>query len=217
MLKKIQEAFKTYKEKLLLLIKCLKIPSFAVIIGFLGAYAGSHGTSLLWRRLGISIVSMVYAYYWTAKTVGVLQALWTITVMAMWGPLAMGYGIPDDDYPENPGADDGSTMGRFWTLFFRKYKNRQDAHRWADYMTRGLIGLMKGLSFLSVPILLGNWVIYGLCVAGITASDALISWRPWGSFKKTIFGKEIEFNWSDIANYTIQGTLIYVLITFKLL
>lgn len=217
MIKKIKETYEKYKDKLSSFLKILKIPNFAVIIGFLGAYGGSEGTSLLWRRVGIAVLSTIYAYYKVAKTVGVLQALWVLTVMSLWGALAIGYGIPDDDYPENENADSGSTVGNFYTMLFRRFKNRLDAHLWGDYMTRGTVGCLKAISFLSVPILLGNWVIYGASALGFIISDALIGWRPWGDFKKVVFGKEIQFNWADVVNYTLDGVFIYVLISFKLL
>ena len=217
MIKKIKETFSQYKDKLSSLLKVLKIPNFAVIVGFLGAYGGSEGTSLLWRRIGIALISTLYAYYKVAKAVGVLEALWVLTIMSLWGALAVGYGIPDDDYPENTNSDSGSTVGHFWTMLFRRFKTRLDAHLWGDYMTRGTVGCLKAISFLSVPMLLGNWIIYCGCAIGFILSDALIGWRPWGGFEKVIFGKKIRFNWADVVNYTVDGVLIYFVISLKIL
>ena len=112
---------------------------------------------------------------------------------------------------ENDYSDIGSTLGRFW------YKKFNGNHRLADYFTRGTVGLTMGLSMLSVPILKGNWIVYGLGTLGIITTQALISWRGWGSFKQIIFGKEVEFLWSDLTNYATIGLCIYAMITFKIL
>ena len=218
MWKKIKELWKKYRLKLLALVKNLKLKGFVFLVAFLGAYAGSHGTSLLWRRAGIAGLTFLYALTALAPTVG-WQALWTITIMSMWGGLSIGYGIPDDGWPQNPNLDSGSTVGRFWTMLFRKLTNNNISlsHRLGDYFTRGTVGLTMSLSMLSVPILKGNWLVYGLGTLGIITAQALVSWRGWGSFKQKIFGKEVEFLWSDLANYTIIGFCIYAMITFKIL
>lgn len=190
---------------------------FVFLFSFFGAYAGSLGTSLLWRRAFLPAITTVYAYITIGQQIGWVNVLWTISIMSMWGSLALGYGIPDEDYPENPNADSGSTIGRFWTLLFRKvFKDRNKAHRGADYLTRGTVGLIMSISLISIPILIGNWFIYILGSLGIILSQAFVSWRGWGSKKIKVFGKEVELCYSDIYNYAIIGFCIFAIIIYRL-
>lgn len=216
-MKSIKETWQKYKKKLSTVISALKLPSFAVIIGFLGAYAGSHGTSLMWRRAGIASIITVCAYITSGMNpeIGWLYALWHITCMSSWGAYSMGYGIPDDNYP--PHGDSGSDVGRFWTMLFRKYVSIQKAHRLADYFTRGTVALCRVLFIISIPILKGNWICYGMGALGIILVNVLVSWRGWGGFKQKIFGKEVEFLWSDIVNYTVEGLCYYIMIFWTIL
>jgi hypothetical protein len=215
----IKAFFHKYRKKLVTFLSSLKLPPFAVVIGFLGAYAGSHGTSLLWRRAGIAGILTVVNYIVSGMNadIGWVVAIWHISLMTEWGAYSMGYGIPDDNYPDNPGSDSGSDIGRFWTLLFRKYYGILKAHRIADYFTRGTVAFCKSLFFISVPILRGNWICYGVGALGIILSNVLFSWRGWGSFKMKVFNKEVEFLWSDIVNYTIEGLCFYIMSFWKFL
>ena len=78
----IKNIFKKYKSKVITYISVLRLPLFAVIIGFLGSYAGSTGTSLLWRRAGIAVLSTIYAYIMVGFKIGWLRALYCITIMS---------------------------------------------------------------------------------------------------------------------------------------
>jgi len=203
--------------KILKYLKKLKLPSFVFLFSFFGAYAGSNGTSLLWRRAFLPTITTVYAYIVIGMNCSWINALWVITIQSMWGALSMGYGIPDDDYPENPSSDDGSSLGNLFTILFREKFNRIKAHRYGDYFTRGTVGLLISLSLLSVPILKGNWIVYGLGSLGIILSQSLISWRGLGNKKVEVFGKMIEFQWSDVVNYAIIGLCVFAIITYKIL
>jgi hypothetical protein len=205
---------KEYLGKLKQNIKHIALPPFVFLFSFFGAYAGSHGTSLLWRRAFLPAITTVYAYITISQQVGFVKALWCISIMSMWGALACGYGIPDEDYPENPNADSGSDIGRFFTLLFRKWFDRVKAHRYGDYCTRGLCGVAIASSLIVIPILKTNWLVYILGNLGIILSQSLISWRGWGSKKIKIFGKEVEFCVSDLVNYAIIGTCVFVIITY---
>lgn len=184
----------------------LKIAGIPFIIGFLGSYAGSYGTSLLWRRAGIaSIVTLsVYITSGMNSEIGWIWALVHLSCMSLWGAMSCGYGVPDS-------TDEGSTIGRFW------YKLFKGNHKLTDYFTRSTIALMKIFALISIPIMKENWICYGIGGAGIILTNALISWRGLGSFKQKIFGKEVEFQWSDIINYTLEGCFYYMIIFWKFL
>lgn len=78
-------------------IKKIKLPIFAFIISFLGAFAGSQNTSKGWRRFGIPGVSMIYGFIVVWYKLGIIPALWTISIMTMSFFLSMGYGLPADE------------------------------------------------------------------------------------------------------------------------
>ena len=212
---KIKETWQKYKKKLSILFSILKIPSFAVIIGFLGSYAGSQGTSLLWRRVGITSIITVCAYITSGlnSDIGWIIALWHITIMSLWGAYSCGYGIPDASWP--PKGDSGSDIGRFFTLLFRKFVSIPKAHRIANYFTRSTISILKCIALLSIPILKRNWIWYIIGSIVIILVNAIISWRGLGSFKQKIFNKEVNFLWSDIITFTIEGLCYYIIIFWR--
>lgn len=212
---KIKEIWKKYKKRLSTIFSALRLPSFTVVIGFLGAFAGSHGTSLLWRRAMIPAIITVCAYITSGMNpeIGWINAFWHVTCMSLWGAYSCGYGIPDDNYP--PDGDSGSTVGRFWTMLFRKFMTIPKAHQIADYFTRGQVALVKTMCLISIPILKGNWLWYAVGGFGVILVNSLVSWRGWGSFKAKIFNKEVEFLYSDIVNYTCEGGLYYIIIFWK--
>lgn len=69
---------------------------FSIIVGFLGAYAGSHGTSLLWRRAGIATLVTIISYLSSGLNInmGWIVGIWHITCMSLWGAYSCGYGVP---------------------------------------------------------------------------------------------------------------------------
>lgn len=221
-MKNLWNKIKELKSKITKLIKGLSLPAFAFIVGFLGAFAGSEGTSLLWRRAGISALVTITTYLKLGTIVGWVDALWTITVFTMWGFFSMGYGIPDWDYPENDLADEGSSLGRFWTMNFRKFfeqdiEGREKAHRFGDYFTRGTIGLLTGLSMIAVPILKGNWIVFGIGCLAITLTNALVTWRDLGTKELKIGNKNFYICYSDVIYYSAVGMSAYCIIFYKIL
>jgi len=166
-----------------------KIGLFAlpVLGGWLGAFGGADGTSKIWRRILIPGLLTSYAF---SNTHSVL----VITIMSMAGALSIGYGIPSE-------TDSGSTLGRFW------YKIFKGNHLLADLATRGTIAKLIALSLISIPIIKGNWIIYGLGLIGIILTNSLLSWRNLGTYK--LFRKELS--WSETLTWgliTLCGIII---------
>lgn len=155
------------------------------IIGLLGAYAGSEGTSKQWRRILIPII-------FTACALIEIQSLWCVLVMTMCAFLSMGYGIPD-------AHDEGSKIGRFYYNLFNHN------HFLADVFTRGTIGFGIALSLLVITILKQNWFVYSLSSLGIILIYALNSWRGYGQIIFTWKTKTYCLLKVDIVTYTVLG------------
>ena len=187
-------------------VKTLKFPGFVFLISFLGAYAGIENTSKNWRRVGIPVISTIYAYSQMWSIVGWLKSLWTVSIMFMSFFLSMGYGIPASDWPINPKADSGSTLGKFYFKLFKRNKLM------ANIFTRGTIGLGMAVSLVSLPIFKGNWPTFVLGGLGIILSQATISWRSWGTMGTKLFSKKIELNCSDLLNYAFIAVCIFFII-----
>lgn len=192
-------------EKIKKFLSEIKLSGISAIIGFVGAYAGSEGTSLLWRRCGIPLIFTVCALI-------EIKSLWVILLMSIWGALSMGYGIPDDNYPI--AGDSGSDIGRFWTMLFRKYTTICKAHRIADYFTRGTVGVMICVSFLIIPILKGNWLWYLIGSLGIILVYAVNSWRGYGVFEIKWRNKLYYLLKVDFVTYSVLG-ICGLLIIYK--
>ena len=199
---KIKEIWNKYQNKFTVLFSWLRIPTFAVLIGFLGALGGSKNSSLLWRRCGISLVLSLLGGIVLFKELGFIKSLFAIFLMTYWIGASLGYGIPDD-------SDEGSVLGRFW------YKLTKKSQIWSNILTRGTVGLVQSISPIVIPILVGNWLWYFIGAIGIILSQALFSWRSWGEIKINLFNKELQFNWSDIVCYTCQGICFYIIICFR--
>lgn len=173
--------------------------------GLLGAIGGSGNKPA--RRIGIPVTLAGYAYSNT-------QNLWVVTICSMIGALSLGYGIPSYDivYIRNGDTvreeleltDKGSALGRF---FYKLFKGN---HILADIFTRGTCGLLIALSLLSLPIIKGNWIIYGIGSLGIILTNALLSWRNLGTFK--LFGKELS--WVEFATWGLISLFAVVIIYF---
>lgn len=162
-----------------------------ILGGLLGAFGGADKSSKMYRRICIPGLLTGYAYSNT-------QSVFVVTIMSMAGALSMGYGIP------GPG-DNGSALGRF---FYNLFKQN---HKLADIATRGTIGLMIALSTISVPIINKNWLIYGLCSLGIILTNALISWKGFGTYK--LFGKELS--WVETITWGLITLFATVIIYFS--
>ena len=169
------------------------IPS--VILGaFMGAWSGSSGTNLAWRRYGIPSLLVLNAFL-------AIHSYWVICLMSMTGILSMGYGVPC-----SVSNDDGSSLGAFW------YAATGRSHFWTDVFTRGTVGAGVTFVLLLIPILKGNWIVYSICGPAIIANYIL--WGAIvpreGNFK--VFGKELL--WEDI--YVYLGVMIFCLATLLL-
>jgi len=116
-----------------------------------------------------------------------LRSLWCILLMTISGWLSLGYG-------------EDSVLRKFW--------------RGNNTLTRGTIGALISLSFIVVPILKSNWLIYLLSSIGIILIWALVSHKGFGSFKVKLFGKELECLKVDFVVYSLTG-LLGLLIIYK--
>jgi len=159
--------------------------------GLLGAWGGAKGTNKLWRRLGLPILI-------TTIVLLVLKSWLVLSIFSLMIVLSLGYGIPDNF----PGGDKGSPLGRiYYFLFGRNYFL-------ADIFTRGTIGLLSCLTFLSIPLLKSNWIMYIVGALITIVIYATFSWRTLGSV--VIFGKNLI--WSEILTYFALTTFAMFLI-----
>ena len=145
-------------------LKTLLVPFFALIGGLLGAFAGTNNTSKNWRRVGIPLLLTLCALF-------ILHNWWCILIMTMTIGLSLGYAIPSHSDPK------GSTIGGF---FYKVFKGN---NLLANIFTRGSVCLVIMLSLLVIPILKGNWSIYGLCILANLIVFTTLSWRNLGMFK----------------------------------
>jgi len=169
-----------------------------IIGGLLGALGGADKSSKSYRRFVLPALLTSFAFSNT-------ESIFVLSIMTMSGWLSMGYGIPSytDDIEENS-YDSGSFLGRFFYKLFKKN------HLIADIMTRATIGLLIAVSFISIPIIKHNWLIYSVGSLGIILTNGLISFRNFGVYK--LFGKELS--WVETINWgliTLFGTLIIYL------
>jgi len=160
-----------------------------ILGGLLGAIGGSGNKGA--RRVLIPLLITGLAY---ADT----ESIFVITIMSMCGWLSMGYGIPDS-------TDKGSFLGRFYFNLFNQN------NLLANIFTRGTIGLLIGLSLLSIPIIKKNWLVYILCSLGICMVNALISWRGFGTYR--LFGKELS--WIETITWGLITLFAVLIIKIK--
>jgi len=171
----------------------LIVVAFGAVLGALG---GAENSSKSFRRVLIPLILTGFAYLNT-------QSILVVSIMTMCFPLSLGYGIPSfNNYPEY--NDEGSGLGKFWYNLLKKNETL------ANIFTRGTIGLLIGLSLISVSIINHNWLFYGIGCLGIALTNSLVSWRNWGQY--TLFNRKL--NWSDSVNWgliTLFGVLIIIL------
>jgi hypothetical protein len=169
-------------KQLLLNIYAFLLP---IICGILGAIGGAENKGA--RRILIPLLITSLAY-------GQTESIFVITIMSMCAWLSMGYGIPGT-------GDNGSFLGRFYYNLFHQN------HLLADIFTRGSIGVLIALSLISIPIIKKNYIVYILCSLCIILTNALISWRGFGTYY--LFGKELS--WVETITWgliTLFATLI---------
>lgn len=160
----------------------------ALLGGFLGSFGGADGTSKAWRRVGLTILYTLYALL-------KLRNPWALSVVCVFGPLTMGYGVPC-----LLSGDKGSTIGKFWYHIFHLYevKTRQ---LYTNIATRSTVALVIILSVIVAPILKGTWANYFLYSCPILCVFAFVSWRNLKTFK--FLGRDLNFSemitWSIVS------------------
>lgn len=163
-----------------------KLKYLLPVIGSLLGSLGGQGLKFL-RRFILSVV---------LGTLGFLDISWWGLLLGTFGGwTSMGYGIPDDNYPTDPNADSGSTVGRFfWNLVNKN-------HKLADVLTRGFIGFLMCLSGLVLPIVKSNWLMYLVGCLCIMVGQTVFSYRSLGEVK--LGNKKLLV--SDLVNYGLIG------------
>jgi len=179
------------KQWLLNFLKSFKLTGLPAIIGFLGSWGGQNNKWV--RRIGIPLIFTICALI-------ELRSLWALLLMSIAGWLSCGYGLPD----MFEGGDKGSFLGKFWFNILNVW-NKPKRRIYADMLTRATVGLGIALSFLVIPILKWNWLVYLLGSIGIILVWSLVSWQGFGSFKVKLFGKKYEFLKVDFFTYGITG------------
>jgi hypothetical protein len=168
-----------------------------IFCGVLGAMGGAADSDKSYRRVIIPFALGGFAY-------GRTENIFVFSIMSMVGALSLGYGIPDVDYLIDGNGDKGSFLGRFY------YKLFKGNHKLADIATRGTIGKLIALSLISIPIINHNWLVYGICGEAIVLTNALISWRNFGTYK--LGGKELSvvetITWGLITLFAILIIII---------
>lgn len=177
------------------IINSIKSVTTSLVSAFLGAFAGAEGTSKNWRRFLIPFALAGLAY-------GHLSNFWVITIMVMMGAFSMGYGIPDF-------SDDGSALGRFWYNLF-SFTDITRRTLLANVFTRGTIALMVNLSLISIPLIKGNWIIYGIGCLFIKLAYTTCSYRDLNG----VWIKNKYLLWSDLIVYGTIGLVTSILIYF---
>lgn len=179
--------------------KLLSLLALGTVGGLLGAFGGAENTSKGWRRLGIPLII-------TLSALCIMHNWWVLSIMSMAGVLSMGYGMPCFiPYWE----DEGSTLGQFWFKIASKIgQDEPKQYLFASILTRATIATFMCISLLSIPILKGNWLIYGLCSIGIISSYATLSWRNLGTFK---FNNK-QLSYSEFIPFSILVILAQMII-----
>ena len=158
--------------------------------GLLGAFGGADNSSKLWRRLGIPLLISVLSFI-------IIKRWEVLSIMSLYAVLTIGYGIPSPPIlPDIDPGDEGSPLGRFFYNLFHMNWKYQEVR--ANIFTRGTIALLSCLTFLYIPIIKSNWIIYIVGSIITILVYATLSWKTLGSV--TIFGKSLI--WSEIIPYS---------------
>jgi hypothetical protein len=186
---KYNEKIDVIKEKVL---EAIKFSGIAFLISFLGAIAGSEGASKDWRRIGIPIVFLI------ASLISLKLNLYSFFIILQHFVLRLGWGVPSIV----PGyEDEGSAIGAFYYKLFNKNLTL------ANIFTRGTIASLLCLTFLYLPLIKNNWMVYTSCSIGIILSFALLAWREFGTYEFKIKGKIYYCCKSDVIVFGILGLL----------
>lgn len=150
-------------------LKTLFIFFIGIITAILGALGGADKIPKAIRRVLIPLLITIIALVF-------IKNLWVISILSMIGVLSIGYGIPDD-YSH----DEGSFLGRFYYKLFND-------ETLSNIGVRGTIGLLLGISLLSIPILTGIWIKWIIGTFGIILENIIFG--PMKGIYK-LFGKEL--------------------------
>lgn len=136
------------------IIGWLAIPS-AIICSLFWRLTGA-GYSKLFRRLGVPLIIAIEMLVATHSPLALIAT-------AMFGPLALGYGIPD-------ATDKGSKLGAF---FFRLVKGNE---KMADFLTRLVIGFICALTILPMAFVMPyqTFIMMFILTAGFPALTLLV-------------------------------------------
>lgn len=185
----------------------LKLSLVPFLCGMLYSIAGSDNTPKSIRRFGIPVLLTIVSWF-------CLKNIWVLTILSQIGAYSIGHGIPDSTYPENSQADKGSSVGRFWTMLFRKWFDRVRAHTYADYCTRGFKALLIAISCLSIPILKDAWTVYIVASILMISLIASIAWRGFGEKVIKIGNKVYTVLYVDVAVGSLIGAYVLTILKF---
>ena len=165
-------------------INLFLVTGLSLLGGFLGSWGGADNTSKAWRRYGLTALYTIYGLI-------MLKSWWALTILTVFFPLIIGYGIPDN-------TDSGSLIGRFWYNFIFKNLSQDKRHLCADICTRGSIALMILASVVSGPMISNTWAYYIAYGIALVSVFSLVSWRNLGTiiFMKKELGISEIITWS---------------------
>lgn len=159
-----------------------------VICAILGAVGGAENSNKAFRRWFIPLTLFGFAYVQ-------LENAWTVSIIGLVGLYSLGYGLPIND--PKP-----SILGKF---FFNIVNGNI---LWANILTRGIVGILVSLCFISIPLIQKNWNTYIICSIGIILVNSLLAWRDLGTYKLL----EKNLLWSETILYGLTS-LFGVVIT----
>jgi len=138
----------------------------SLIGGFFGAMGGSEKGNKLYRKLGLSLLTLCVVSFFKG------WSYWNLLCFGLFGIFSCGYGITD-----KISGDKGSPIGNFWLQFVK------DPIK-VNYPTRGTIAVLVSILLLFIPILYGNWFKFILESIIWIVIYATCSWRNWGTIGK---------------------------------
>jgi hypothetical protein len=162
----------------------------AVICGLMGAWTGA-GASKMWRRVGIPLLLVIFAY-------GILGNGWVIMLMLMSWVYSMGYGIP------TPPNDPGSPLGAFWYKYFNGNVILATA------ATRATIGVCLGLSVIIIPFITAQWLVYLFFFVLLVFNQVLWTVIVTNMGQFPFLGRML--NWEEFFIYSCNALLVAMMI-----
>lgn len=185
----------------------VKLSIIPFLCGLMYAIAGSQNTPKQIRRFGIPILLTLY-------TLLVLKNFWVLLILSQIGVYSIGHGITDDDWPEDPLSDQGSSLGSFFVMLFREWFDREKSHKFADYCVRGIKALLICISTLIIAVIRQNWLVYGVGSTILVIAIASIAWRGLGNKTVKIGNKIYSILYVDIVVGSLIGLYHVLILTF---